>query len=301
MAIKYLRGIYGVGQARTSRPLSFSFPLGLKSTATTDTANSANTTTASTFDVMVIAGGGRSPYSSVAGGGGGGGIRIFSGNTFSEIAEFSCLDFADAVNSRTFIPVTVGGSETSSCFGCGIVACQGGNGGVQNGGGGGGGSGGGGGRGNPIGPEGGPPFISTPGGPGIFGQGCNGGNGGGSNVGGAGGSACANASQNGIVSSITGACVQYSCGGRGSFGANNPSAAPAAVNSGSGGGGSASVGPGATTPGGSGRVAIRYRNPAAPTTPLAQGGNCVCCTGGCIIHIFNSSGFLNVNTTAIVN
>jgi hypothetical protein len=54
-------------------------------------------------------------------------------------------------------------------------------------------------------------------------------------------------------------------------------------------------------PGGSGIVALRYRNPASPTTALASGGDCVCCTGGCIIHIFNSSGFFNVATQFSIN
>jgi hypothetical protein len=34
---------------------------------------------------------------------------------------------------------------------------------------------------------------------------------------------------------------------------------------------------------------------------LATGGNTVCCTGDCIIHIFCSSGFLNVNTSFSIN
>jgi hypothetical protein len=53
--------------------------------------------------------------------------------------------------------------------------------------------------------------------------------------------------------------------------------------------------------GGSGIIAVRYRNPAAPTIPLASGGNCVCCTGGCIIHIFNSSGFMNLTSSIDIN
>jgi hypothetical protein len=75
------------------------------------------------------------------------------------------------------------------------------------------------------------------------------------------------------------------------------------ANRGNGGGGACSLTgdfrPG--TAGGSGIVAIRYRNPAAPTTPIAVGGDCVCCTGECIIHIFNSSGFLNVATEFSIN
>jgi hypothetical protein len=90
-------------------------------------------------------------------------------------------------------------------------------------------------------------------------------------------------SRPGITTSFTGAPVQYSCGGGAICGTKIIG----------GGGGSPTGDPQRVGDSGSaGIVAIRYCNPAAPTTPLLSGGNCVCCTGGCIIHIFTATGFI---------
>jgi hypothetical protein len=312
MAIKYLRGIYRRNELRNTRPPGFQFPLGIRiGPNALSNANSSTTTTTNTFDLLMVAGGGgggwrppsTAPGAGGGGGGGGGGIRIFSANSFNEIAENNAVLNTDplAVN---FVPVQVGGAGGNSCFGVSFINCGGGDGGGgrtassygRAGDGGFGGSGGGGGKSGGL-------FSPAPngcGGCGIAGQGCSGFNGHGN-----GGSATACASTTGgLSSSFTGTSVTYSNGGcnnlscsglanrgDGGFGAptfnfpNNP-AQPAGQPGGSG---------------GSGLVAVRYRNPAAPTTPLATGGNCICCTDGCIIHIFTSSGFLNVQSQFNIN
>jgi len=303
MGIKYLKGIYSDTKPKTTRPPGLEFPIGLNVIGGGLTANGANTTTTETFDILLVAGGGggggRRSNPSLAscggGGGGSGGLRVFSGNSFTEITEYTNAFFTTGVTN--FIPVIVGGSGGDSCFGQNFVNCRGGGGGAgaytqpaygansTGVGGGAGGSGGGGGQGG---------VAQGAGGTGIFGQGCNGG------PGGPGGSALANASTTGgLTSSITGTNIRYADGGTVSSGAT-----PGTANRGNGGNG-ISGGPGPTGggggAGGSGIVAIRYRNPAAPEIPLATGGDCVCCTGGCIIHIFNSSGFLNVTSDFSIN
>jgi hypothetical protein len=310
MAIKYLRSQFGLPTVpvKTTRPTGFKFPLGLKINSDTDLANSSTTATIGTFDVFVVGGGGSAGGSFgtyFGGGGGGGGVRLFSANSFSEVAENKNPNFI--TGTTNFIPVVVGGSGGNSCFGSAFIACRGGGGGrlgvdVGNGGGNGGtgGSGGGGGWRCTYGGAG-------VGGAGIVGQGCCGTAGTpGPSAGqtGSGGSATCSCTapalcnRNGLTTSFTGTPIRYSDGGDGSPSPLNGCAG--AANRGIGGNGTSPfvLGPGA---GGSGIVAIRYQNPAAPTTPLATGGNCICCTGGCIIHIFTSSGFLNVNTSFSIN
>lgn len=303
MAIKYLRGIYGRDQVKTTRPVGFKFPLGLTVNNNLNQANSSTTPTGGTFDILLVAGGGSGGPSfggqGFGGGGGGGGVRILTANNFSDLTELRNPTFI--TETTNFIPVTVGGSGTNSSFGTAFVSCRGGRGGQASGipqtPGAPGGSGGGGARycfmGN----------ICGTGGDGIVGQGCCGTRAGPSGAGGAGGAAtCSLAApalcnQNGLTSSFTGASVRYADGGNGHPTPVSGSAGTA--NRGNGGNGATgSYDPGA---GGSGIVAIRYCNPAAPTTPLVTGGNTVCCTGGCIIHIFTSSGFLNVNSSFSIN
>ena len=312
MAIKYLRGIYGRDQVKTTRPVGFKFPLGLTVNNNLNQANSSTTPTGGTFDVLIVAGGGAGgpQYNPPAagGGGGGGGVRILSANNFSDLPELKNPTFI--TQTTNFIPVTVGGSGGNSCFGSNFISCRGGSGGrgtaAPFGGfnGNPGGSGGGGARrtGGPA-----PEEAVGVGGNGIAGEGCNGG----SAIapvgtsGAAGGAATSSASNvpclcnlNGISTSFTGTPIRYSDGGNGTPTPTNGCAGTA--NRGHGGNGAA----GPLTNGGSGGsgiVAIRYCNPAAPTTPLATGGDCICCTGGCIIHIFTSSGFLNVNSSFSIN
>jgi hypothetical protein len=89
--------------------------------------------------------------------------------------------------------------------------------------------------------------------------------------------------------------VTYSTGGP-------PIRCDAPANSGCGGGGAnCRTGPQAGGAGGSGVVAIRYSNPSAPTTTIFTGGNTICCTGGCIIHVFNTSGFINIGADFSIN
>jgi hypothetical protein len=292
MAIKYLKGIYGDTKPKTTRPPEFQFPLGVNfSVEGLETANSANTATTETIDVLVVAGGGPGGPGvgtiAVAGGGGAGGVRIFSSNSITDIVEYkNPLNIASTVN---FIPVTVGAAGGNSCLGASIINCRGGAGGYW--------------RGGPGGQPGGsgsaqgcyPNFIPGPIGCGIFGQGCNGGTNG--------GAALANScTSGGLTSVITGTNVSYGNGGCRSTG-------PVVPNCNTPNRGNGSVGnhwpPGPagnlSRSGDSGQVVVRYRNPAAPTTPLATGGDCICCTGGCIIHIFDSSGFLNVAAEFNIN
>jgi len=302
MGIKYLKGIYGDTKPKTTRPEGLKFPIGLKVTSPTASANSANTTTSETFDVLLVAGGGTGggarvsplPWGASNGGGAGaGGLRIFSANSFTDLTGYLSPLSTDP-SGVNFIPVTVGGGGGSSAFG-GTTNSTGGTGGC-------------GGQRNPESPSAGQPGFpgssgggggigqtNGGGGTGIFGQGCNGGT--------AGGSALANNSTTGgLTTAITGSNIRYADGG--GPGAGNVGTA----NRGNGGGGGPRGG-GPTQPapallggsGGSGIVALRYRNPASPTTALASGGDCVCCTGGCIIHIFNSSGFFNVATQFSIN
>jgi len=297
MGIRYLKGIYNQQQTISTRPRGFEFPVGLNITSPLTGANSANSGTTQTYDLLMTGGGGgggtgcsgpESPFRS-GGGGGGGGIKIVSGNNWNELTEFKNPVFID--QTTNFIPVIIGGASSSTCFGTNNCVAGGGSGGSLNGPGGSGASGGGGGGTN---------IAGTPtGGCGCFGQGCNGGSGGANPPsspagGGTGGSACANASTTGITSTITGTAVVYAGGGPGCCGGNG---CPGTANRGNGGSGGVNAG----GSGGSGIVAIRYCNPAAPTTPLATGGSTICCTGGCIIHVFTSSGFLNVATTFDIN
>jgi hypothetical protein len=299
MGIKYLKGIYTETKPKTTRPVGVSYPIGLIVTNQGSFANGANTTTTQTFDVLVVAGGGSggprrgdAAPSSGGGGGGAGGLRIFSGNNFTNLAEFNNPASFNNLGENV-IPITVAGAGGNSSVGnnSNFTNCRGGAGGIGNwnlpGDSGSGGSGTPGGSGGAAGTGAG----AGPGGTGIVGQGCNGGPGGG-------GSALANSSSSGgLTTSITGTNVRYADGGPPGSGVNGT------ANRGNGAGGGSVVvsGDGPSPIGGSGIVAIRYRNPAAPTTPLAEGGNCVCCTGGCIIHIFNSSGFFNVSTTTNIN
>jgi hypothetical protein len=290
MAIKYLKGIYSDTRLKDTRPRGLRFPLGLK--LVDSDIKGANTSSGGTFDVLLVAGGGAgggTQFAFSGGGGGAGGVRILSSNTFTDVYDFNQPNIEN-------IPVVVGGSGGNSCFGLFFTACRGGGGGGSNGGGGPGGSGGG--AGSPTSPSGssGPAGIRS-GGAGVFGQGCNGE----PNrawptpttsnyfASGYGGSALANASNtSGVTSSFTGVAVRYGDGG-------NRRAEPVAANIGKGGSGQCSYN-GPSLAGGSGIVAVRYRNTSAPTTPIATGGNCICCTGGCIIHIFTSSGFLNITS-----
>jgi hypothetical protein len=318
MAIKYLKGLYTEPNIKTTRPKGIQFPVGLKLTdGPIGTANSASSPTTGTFDVLLVAGGGcggsrnpaRGPNNSSAatsgsgGGGGAGGVRLLSANSFSELSSYNNTENVDLATGINSLPVVVGGGSGNSLFD-NLNTCRGGDGGLgnwsapagppsTNTAGFPGGSGGGRGAGN------GAPLQSC--GLGIAGQGCPGA----VPLSGIGGSALlAGCCTGGLTTSFTGASVSY---GNGACGARNP-AQPGAANRGNGGEGSSRItpsiygpfgSPGA--PGGSGIVAIRYRNPAAPTTPLAVGGDCVCCTGGCIIHIFNSSGFLNVESQFNIN
>jgi hypothetical protein len=307
MAIKYLRGQSGLPTVpvKTTRPTGFKFPVGLTASNDLNQANSATTSTGGTFDLLIVAGGGAGGVSNggtyYGGGGGGGGVRILSANSFSDLSENKNPNFITEITN--FIPVIVGGGSAASCFGTAFSACQGGGGGPGFGSPGGtGGSGGGGGRWTRTNP---PPYNTCgAGGAGIVGQGCCGTAAGpGSNGGAGGAAACSLAAPavcncNGLTTSFTGTSVRFSDGGNGSSTPLNGT--PGTANRGNGGNAGAQDGlPGGS--GGSGIVAIRYRNPAAPTTPLATGGNCICCTGGCIIHIFTSSGFLNVNSSFSIN
>jgi len=306
MGIKYLKGIYGDTKPKTTRPKGLDFPLGLSTISSVATANSANTTTLETFDILVVAGGGAGgnknqqltgppefnpfgPAYQSGGGGGAGGVRVFSANNFNQIPEFKNSVFT--TQSTNFIPITVGGAGGNTLVATFLENCRGGQGGC----GGGshpqtgtlprcnglpGGSGGGGGQ-----------PGSNPGsdGLGIAGQGTNGVTAGGSAL-------TPDCSSGGLTTSITGSSIRFGDGGAAG------SASVGTANRGNGGGGAAPVrAPLSGGSGGSGIVAIRYRNPTAPTTPLATGGNCVCCTGGCIIHIFESSGFLNLTSNFDVN
>jgi hypothetical protein len=296
MAIKYLKGNViantSIGQIKSFRPNGFDFPRGLKLDIPVQTV-----------DVFLVAGGGggvgQRSYPGPEGGtcrggaGGGGGFRLLTGNNFADIVNTESFSFAGG--ACLCIPVAVGaggggicitvggaGQGGTSCFTPLLQATGGGGGGAICVGfasipGRPGGSGGGGSRGGT-------------GGLGIAGQGCNGGASNGNPGGGSGGSACATGASNGpfaptpgISNSFTGAPVMYSCGG-----GNTQTPADQ-----KGGGGGSAVDPSNFGgPGAAGQVAIRYCNPAAPTTPLLSGGNTVCCTGGCIIHVFTSSGFL---------
>lgn len=309
MAIKFLRGIYKADQLKTTRPVGFKFPLGLKLSNTLETANSSTTATIGTFDILVVGGGGSSGIGGPgqSGGGGGGGVRFFTANSFSEMPEFKNPTFI--TGTTNFIPVVVGGTAGRSCLSSAFIACGGGTGGSGQWGsnnGEVGGSGGGGGRVVVA-----PASVNTcgTGGNGIVGQGCCGTNGGpGTNAGSGGAALCSltapnQCNCNGLTTSITGTSIRYSDGGNGGSTPLNGSAGT--INRGNGGHGLGTI-PGngpfpAGGAGGSGIVAIRYCNPAAPTTALATGGDCICCTGGCIIHIFNSSGFLNISSSFSIN
>lgn len=307
MGLRYLKGIYNQQQVLSTRPRGFEFPVGLNITSPLSSGNSANSGTTQTYDLLMSGGGGGGgfgngyPESAFRGGGGGGagGIRIVSGNNWTDFTEFKNPTSID--QTTNFIPVVIGsggGNHSPGSLTCiGTTNCVGGGGfgGQGQNPGGSGASGGG---------AGGACGAASQGGTGILGQGCNGGTQGGnpsnSPVGGSnGGSACANASTSGITSTITGTAVAYSSGG--AYTGGNPGTnATANRGNGGGGGGNPGYGPHQGGNGGSGIVAIRYRNPAAPTTPLATGGT-ICCTGDCIIHVFTSSGFLNVATTFAIN
>ncbi len=297
MAIKYLKGnvLANTSQGLKSfRPDGFDFPRGLKLEVPVQT-----------FDALIIGGGGGSggrsnPNPGPEGGtcrggaGGGGGFRLLSANSFSDVINTESFSFGGG--ACVCIPIVIGGgggggwtfvagSGSESRF-TPLLTSAGGGGGAGNQyqpGGLPGASGGGGGRGGA-------------GGTGCAGQGCPGGASTGQDTNGSGGSACANGGNGpptpGITNSFTGASVQYSCGG-------GNATTPASF-----------VGGGAGQPGGpnqsgssgqSGLVAIRYCNPAAPTTPLMSGGNTVCCTGGCIIHVFTATGFLCTTVNYPVN
>lgn len=271
MGIKYLRGVFGGTEksVKTSRPEGFKFPVGNFSTDN----NSAFDTVS--IDILAVGGGGSGGSiwnpPETPGSGGAGGFRLLSANSIDEFATV-----APEGNYR--VPILVGSGAGghsspggSSCIGC-LVSCGGGGGGWQNPGGNGG-SGGGGGWGC---------------GCGIAGQGCDG-CGGGGGTGPAGGGAFAKGCTTGITTSFTGSSRTFSNGGPNTNNKSN------ATNCG-GGGGNNRVGPIGDHPSGAGApglVAIRYCNNLSATTPLACGGNTVCCTGGCIIHIFTSGGFLN--------
>jgi hypothetical protein len=312
MGIKYLKGLYTDTRPKTTRPNAVAYPIGLNVIGGAVSANSANTTTSETFDVLIVAGGGNGggrngfgdPFQPSGGGGGGGGaggLRVFSANSFNELPQYKNPEATDGVVN--FIPVSVGGAGGSSSFG-NISNTRGGFGGCggppgaagqpgQPGGSGGGGGG---------------SWEANPGvgvgGDGIAGQGCPGASraphpqGPGRNLNGAaGGAALGTGTTSGLTTSITGTNIRYADGGPAGPGA------AADANRGNGGGGVSNAR--GVVPvggaGGSGIVAVRYRNPAAPTTPLATGGDCICCTGGCIIHIFGSSGFLNVTSDISIN
>lgn len=309
MGLRYLKGIYNQQQVLSTRPRGFEFPVGLNITSPLSSGNSANSGTTQTYDLLMSGGGGGGGYGNGypespfrgGGGGGAGGIRIVSANNWNDFTEFKNPLFID--QTTNFIPVIVGsggGNQSPgglTCIGTTNIVSGGGAGGAGNSPGSSGASGGGAGASDQ-------PTAGRTGGCGCFGQGCNGGPTGSAppsspSGGGTGGSACANASTSGITSSITGTAVSYSGGG--AYTGGNPGTnATANRGNGGGGGGAAGYGPHNGGNGGSGIVAIRYRNPAAPTTPLASGGT-VCCTGDCIIHVFTSSGFLNVATTFAIN
>lgn len=288
MGIKYLRGniVGGTEFPVTNfRPPNFDYPRGL-----------ATKTPLSTFDALIVGGGGGGGNGQPrqGGSGGGGGFRLITGNTFTEAVEGSSFSFAGG--ACACIPVVVGGGGAGGYAGPGGASSFGGSAFCSIGGGcgtgrnygfnppsgGPGGSGGGGGSGGP-------------GGTGIAGQGCNGGCSPGPGTGGGGGSACLTGCNNatsrpGITTSFTGAPVEYSCGGGGTT-----------PNTIIGGGGGQGPNPGSGVAGSAGIVAIRYCNPVAPTTPIVNGGNCVCCTGGCILHIFTASGFLCTDVSRPIN
>jgi hypothetical protein len=295
MAIKFLRGLYRLTDLRNTRPAGFRFPIGLKIDSPTDSANGSSTVTQGTFDVLLVAGGGgggaRQPLvapvgSAEGGGGGGGGIRILSSNAFTELCSYKNPTFISSTTN--FIPVIVGGD---SCFSQ-LKACRGGYGGPGGSGtpfylaptsvpGGYGGSGGGGGGPRRI-PGNGIPGQGFPGGPD-----------------GQGGSALSAVAGSGLTTSFTGESISFSNG------ATRGSGQPGQANRGNGGRGGSTPSPqGGGMPGGaggSGLVAIRYRNPAAPTMPLATGGDTICCTGGCIIHVYCTSGLFNVESNFSLN
>jgi hypothetical protein len=129
MAIKFLRGIYKADQLKTTRPVGFKFPLGLKLSNTLETANSSTTATIGTFDILVVGGGGSSGIGGPgqSGGGGGGGVRFFTANSFSEMPEFKNPTFI--TGTTNFIPVVVGGTAGRSCLSSAFIACGGGTGG----------------------------------------------------------------------------------------------------------------------------------------------------------------------------
>lgn len=293
MAIKFLRGIYGRDQIKTTRPVGFKFPLGLTVSSALEAANSSTTATIGTFDVFVVAGGGNAGASGGqdyhGGGGGAGGVRLLTANSFTDILENKNPAFI--TGTTNFIPVIVGSAGANSCFSSNFLTCRGGSGGPYNSAGGVGGSGGGGGRR--------PQLGAQPGGAGIVGQGCCGTPASATQSGAGGSATCSCTSPavcniNGLTTSFTGTSLRFGDGGPGHGNPVSAAGIAAVANRGNGGGGPAGAG-------GSGIVAIRYCNPAAPTTPLVTGGDCICCTGGCIIHIFNSSGFFNVNTSFSIN
>jgi hypothetical protein len=299
MGIKYLKGIYSTQTPKTTRPPGVIFPIGVDSTI--NSFRSANVNSQATFDSLIVAGGGRggtgaytffsginwSTQASPGGGGGAGGVRILSANNLSE--------FGLGTQTLDSVPVTVGAGGANSSIVFPLQTLQsrgGGNGSVgtfQN---------------SPTenagpGGSGGGAALScgagTPGAPGtgIPGQGFPGCNS-------CGGSALAAQNLCGVTTAFTGTNVRYGDGGSCN---QSPAAIPANRGCGSPGAPAAACGNSTrvSCDGGSGIVAIRYRNPAATTTPLATGGNCVCCTGGCIIHIFNSSGFFNVSNQFSIN
>lgn len=295
MGIKYNRGIYRVEKVRETRAIpGFRFPLGIQiGTGDMDTANSSTAPTAGTVDLLLVAGGGAgggrfNSISQAHGGGGAGGVRVATANNLTEIDQFKNICNISATNIN-FIPVTVGAGGGNSSFGS-FLNTRGGYGGRgQHPGylagptpGAPGGSGGGGGA-----PAGGP-------GLGIAGQGCDGG---GPGVSPGGSATVRGSTTGGLTTTFTGPSIRFGDGGAG----NSPAVSPPANRGNGGTGATSGTGFGGNTGGGSGIVAIRYRNPAAPTSPLAQGGDCICCTGDCIIHVFNSSGFFNVATEFSIN
>jgi len=302
MAIKYLKGVRGIGTQTltTTRPTGFKFPIGIKNTGVIGgpSINSAVCATTSTIDMLIVGGGGRGGYrpqqtnGGGGGGGGAGGFRLITANTFTDSPAFSNTAFI--VGDLQTFPIVVGSDNSESrAFGLYVspTGGQGGTGGYSPGSPGA--SGGGGGSQLIINPS---PIRY--GGSGVAGLGCNGGNGGkGTTQGGAGGGAGGNAPGltpgSGTGTSFTGAPVTFSAGGP-------PIRSDGPANSGNGGGGGNNFSqPGGA--GGSGIVAVRYVNNQAPTTPLFSGGDCVCCTGGCIIHIFCSSGFINIGAAFSIN
>lgn len=314
MAIKFLKGVRGIGTDSypTTRPVGHKFPVGIVLSGTAaDAANSATTANVGTFDVLIVAGGGAGGGDSGggrSGTGGAGGLRLLSANTFTSLPAYKSPPSIDGDQQKLCIIIGAGGSPNlgdvgnrggNSCFD--ILTTLGGGGGSSNIGSNGqpGGSGGSGGPGQAQGGPEGPPFIAAGTvGSGLAGQGCPGGQGsrarGGSYPGPAGSAA--------FNSSFTGTAVDYACGGVNGPPAPNVGGTPGPANSGIG-GGSAPPGTGTTNgaSGGSGIVAVRYRNPAAPTTPLMSGGTCTVCTGGCIIHVFNASGLLNTTAQFSIN